>query len=121
MKTRIKANRTLRKRNNLSFLIPAKRLLDFGAAFYLTSDLEQARKWSMHTVKILETGSAIVSVFEFDSAALSKLRILKFDSPDLDWLHFVAANRTGNMVNSQYDLIIGPVANDQAIRTVNDY
>lgn len=102
-------------------LIPAKRLLDFGAAFYLTSDFEQARKWSMHTVKIRETGNAIVSVFEFDCMALSKLRILKFDSPDLDWLHFVAANRTGKVVNDQFDLIIGPVANDQAIRTVNDY
>lgn len=102
-------------------LMPAKRLLDFGAAFYLTSDFEQARKWAMHTVKIRETGSAIVSAFEFDDPALSTLRILKFDSPDLDWLHFVAANRTGNAENNQYDLIIGPVANDQAIRTVNDY
>ena len=102
-------------------LIPAKRLLDFGAAFYLTSDFEQARKWAMHTVKIRETGSAIVSAFEFDDSALSTLRILKFDSPDLEWLHFVAANRTGNAENNQYDLIIGPVANDQAIRTVNDY
>ena len=102
-------------------LMPTKRLLDFGAAFYLTSDFEQARKWAMHTVKIRETGSAIVSAFEFDDSALSTLRILKFDSPDLDWLHFVAANRTGNAENNQYDLIIGPVANDQAIRTVNDY
>ena len=28
-------------------LIPSKRLLDFGAGFYLTSDFEQAKKWAI--------------------------------------------------------------------------
>ena len=102
-------------------LMPTKRLLDFGAAFYLTSDYEQARKWSEHAIKMRETGKATVSVFEFDSACLSDLRLLRFDAPDHAWLSFVAANRTGTPVNDQYDIIIGPVANDQSIRTVNDY
>lgn len=31
-------------------LIPSKRLLDFGAGFYLTSDFEQAKKWAIRTV-----------------------------------------------------------------------
>ena len=31
-------------------LIPSKRLLDFGEGFYLTSDLEQARKWAIRSV-----------------------------------------------------------------------
>ena len=30
-------------------LIPSKRLLDFGAGFYLTSDFEQAKKWAIRT------------------------------------------------------------------------
>ena len=102
-------------------LMPMKRLLDFGAAFYLTSDYDQARKWSEHAVRMRGTGTATVSSFEFDSANLSGLRLLKFDAPDHDWLRFVAANRTGKPVNDEYDLIIGPVANDQSIRTVNDY
>ena len=102
-------------------LMPTKRLLDFGAAFYLTSDFEQARKWSEHAVKIRGTGKPAVSVFEFDDASLSNLKLLQFKAPDHAWLRFVAANRTGKPVNDQYDLIIGPVANDQSIRTVNDY
>ena len=98
-------------------LMPTKRLLDFGATFYLTSDFEQARKWSEHAVKIRGTGKAAGSVFEFDEACLPGLKLLKFDAPDHAWLRFVAANRTGKPVNDQY----GPVANDQSIRTVNDY
>lgn len=31
-------------------LIATKRLLDFGAGFYLTSDFEQAKKWAVRTV-----------------------------------------------------------------------
>lgn len=30
-------------------------------------------------------------------------------------------NRTGKTIGTDYDVIIGPVANDQAIRTVNNY
>ena len=97
-------------------LIPAKRLLDFGSAFYLTSDLEQAKKWALRTQKIRES----VSVYDFDEQALSSLRVLSFSSPNLDWLYYVVANRTGKETE-QYDLVIGPVANDQAIRTVNDF
>lgn len=101
-------------------LIPAKRLLDFGSAFYLTSDLEQAKKWAMRTQKIRESGAPIVSVYDFAERDAANLRVLKFTSPDLDWLHYVVANRTGKPA-AQFDLVIGPVANDQAIRTVNDF
>ena len=103
-------------------LMPMRRMLDFGAAFYLTSDLEQARKWAAHTVKMRGEGRAAVSVYEFDSAVQPALNILRFEAPDRAWLRFVCTNRTGQPVDEHYyDIIIGPVANDQAIRTVNDY
>ena len=101
-------------------LIPAKRMLDFGPAFYLTSDLEQAKKWALRTQRMRENGAPLVSVYEFDDLALSSLKVLSFAAADLDWLYYVVANRTGHSVDS-YDLVIGPVANDQAIRTVNDF
>ena len=101
-------------------LIPAKRMLDFGSAFYLTSDLEQARKWALRTQNIRESGTPLISVYEFDDHDLSALRVLSFAAPDHDWLHYVVANRTGQQT-APCDLVIGPVANDQAIRTVNDF
>ena len=105
---------------NTPRLIPAKRLLDFGPAFYLTSDLEQAKKWAQRMHYIRETGAPLVSVYEFDLPASTDLRILSFSSPDREWLRYVVANRTGKPTG-QYDIVIGPVANDQAIRTVNNF
>ena len=102
-------------------LIPPKRLLDFGAGFYLTSDFEQARKWASRTVALREDGQATVSVYDVCEEDLKKLAILMFDAPNRDWLRFVAANRMGHQTDAHYDVIIGPVANDQVIRTVNNY
>ena len=105
---------------NTPRLIPAKRLLDFGPAFYLTSDLEQAKKRAQRKHYIRETGAPLVSVYEFDLPESTDLRILSFSSPDREWLRYVVANRTGKPTG-QYDIVIGPVANDQAIRTVNNF
>ena len=101
-------------------LIPSKRLVDFGSGFYLTSDFEQAKKWAKRTANNRGEGLPIVSVFEVDEAELEELDILKFEEADEKWLRYVAANRTGVQVK-RYDIVIGPVANDQAIRTVNNY
>ncbi len=102
-------------------LISPKRLLDFGAGFYLTSDLEQARKWASRTTILREEGKAVVSVYDVCEEELQKLAVLLFDAPNRDWLRYVAANRMGHQTDAQYDIIIGPVANDQVIRTVNNY
>lgn len=102
-------------------LIPSKRLLDFGAGFYLTSDLEQAKKWALRTTNNRETGSPTVTVFEIDEKELVKLDLLTFESANKEWLRYIAANRTGKTTEGSYDVVIGPVANDQAIRTVNNY
>ena len=102
-------------------LIPSKRLLDFGAGFYLTSDFEQAKKWALRTTNNRETGVPTVSIFDVDENALKKLRLLNFEAANEEWLRYIAANRTGKPTDGDYDVIIGPVANDQAIRTVNNY
>lgn len=101
-------------------LIPARRHLDFGPGFYLTSDLEQARKWALHTRNIHGNGVPTISVFEFDIQVQAQLDVLAFNSPDRNWLKYVVANRTGKETR-QYDIVLGPVANDQTIRTVNDF
>lgn len=102
-------------------LIPSKRLLDFGAGFYLTSDFEQAKKWALRTANNRETGVPTVSVFEVDENEFQSLNMLCFNTPDKEWLRYISANRTGRQVDKEYDVVIGPVANDQAIRTVNNY
>jgi hypothetical protein len=46
---------------------------------------------------------------------------LRFNSINGEWLDFVAAHRTGTYRGKQYDVVIGPVADDKVIRTVNLY
>ena len=102
-------------------LIESRRQLDFGPGFYLTSSLEQAEKWAVRTASIRECGKPYVSVFSLDESQLEDLSVLRFSAPDVDWLHYVVANRLGHFPVKVHDVVIGPVANDQAIRTVNNY
>lgn len=102
-------------------LIPSKRLLDFGAGFYLTSDFEQAKKWAIRTAKNRGENVPLVSVFQIEEHKMKNLDILLFEGPNKEWLRYISANRTGKPATEEYDIVIGPVANDQAIRTVNNY
>ena len=47
-------------------IIKSKRLLDFGTAFYLTSDFEQAKKWAIRTTERREVGVPKISVFSIN-------------------------------------------------------
>ncbi len=102
-------------------LIPSKRLLDFGAGFYLTSDFEQARKWAIRTAKNRGGNVPLVSIFQIEESIMESLDILLFEEANKDWLRYITANRTGMPTIGKFDIVIGPVANDQAIRTVNNY
>ena len=62
-----------------------------------------------------------ISSYSFDEKAAAELKILKFNSPDGDWLDFVVANRKEQPVSEEYDLIVGPVANDSTLPVIDDY
>lgn len=102
-------------------IIKSKRLLDFGTGFYLTSDFEQAKKWAVRTTSRREEGKPIISVFKIEQKEFEKLDVLEFEAANKEWLKYISINRTDKLVSDDYDIVIGPVANDQAIRTVNNY
>lgn len=102
-------------------IIVSKRLLDFGFGFYLTSDSEQAKKRANRTAARREFGKPVVSVFEADEVAFKSLSVLTFPSANREWLDYVSANRTNAAPVNDFDVVCGPVANDQAIRTVNNF
>ena len=64
-------------------------------------------------------GSPVVSVYELDDAVLKNLKVKIFESPNSEWLDSVIANRRGKNVCSSYDIIIGPVANDDVYGTTS--
>ena len=102
-------------------ILHSYRALDFGKGFYLTSDFEQAKKWSILTTERRKSGKALISVFEINDKDIDKLNLLKFESANKEWLEFVAKNRKNKIIEENFDLIIGPVANDNTMPTITLY
>ena len=102
-------------------IIKSDRTLDFGTGFYLTTDYEQAKKWAVLTAARRKEGQGIISVFEFPDEKMNTLSVLKFDSANKEWLEFISNNRKGVTVEGTYDIIIGPVANDNTMPVITLY
>lgn len=100
-------------------IIKSNRALDFGKGFYLTSDLEQAITWARNTTKRRKTGVPTVSVFEYNED--NDLKILIYKEANIEWLKFVSSNRRNEFIDNEYDIIIGPVANDNTMPVINLY
>lgn len=98
-------------------LIVPSRNLDFGPGFYTTTNKEQAISFCDNVYKRQKSGSKVVTVYEFDEQLSSNLSVLQFNRPEADWLDFVSANRNGTYSGQTYDLIIGPVADDDIYQT----
>ena len=96
---------------------------DFGRGFYLTPIREQAHSWAARFKR--ERGTAVVSSYAFSECAddgfPQKTSILEFDSHNIEWLNFIMACRLGQPVDTQWELIIGGVANDKVFDTLQLY
>lgn len=102
-------------------LLPSQRAFDFGSGFYTTSSLEQAQRWACITTARRQEGKPTVTTYDLDEARLARLSVLRFDQPDIDWLEFVAIHRTNQNTTDNWDIVIGPVANDQTMPTISLY
>lgn len=60
-------------------------------------------------------------MYEYDESKENELSILRFNAPDSAWLRFVTANRKNEIIKDDYDLIIGPVANDRTMTVISLY
>lgn len=101
-------------------ILESKRALDFGAGFYLTSSINQAEKWANSVTLRRGIGKPILNIFEFNEN-VNDLKVLKFEKANGDWLDYVVKNRKKMPLIENYDLIIGPVANDSTLPVINDY
>jgi hypothetical protein len=62
-----------------------------------------------------------VYIYEFDPQKMKKLNVKRFDNADREWLRFIIVNRMNRTRQHEYDIVIGPTANDDtrtSIRTV---
>lgn len=105
-------------------LSKGKKNKDFGRGFYTTHLREQAEFWSQRIADRFG-GTPTVTEFEFDMDAAVKdgLNIKIFEKPDKEWALFVMANRgeSEEEVRHDYDIVIGPVADDRMARLFGLY
>lgn len=99
---------------------------DFGRGFYMTDDLAFARIASCG----VKGAEPYLYRFEIET---TDLKVFVFE-PSISWLMFVGANRHEfapginrsfedffRKVTQNYDLIIGPIANDRSFRVINQF
>lgn len=97
----------------------SKKYLDFGKGFYLTTYEEQAKKWAVRK-GMRQEKTGVVNVYELEEKWES-CRALSFEKENEKWLDFVCACRKGELLNKDYDIIIGNVADDDVFKTVDMY
>ena len=103
-------------------LVTQNRFLDFGFGFYTTTNKMQAISFAEKVYMRRKDGKKTVSVYEIDEKrAFTECSLLRFNTQDEAWLDFVSNNRSGTYTGPSYDLIYGPVANDDVYTTFNLY
>jgi hypothetical protein len=82
----------------------------------------QAENFAQKVTARRKKGVSTLNIYEIDEETVfAQCRLLSFDGPDEKWLDFVAANRRGEVMAEQYDLIYGAVSNDDVYRTLGLY
>ena len=103
-------------------LLKCRPFKDFGRGFYLTNIRTQAEKMAQRVARIYG-GTPAVSCFELDADTFADpgLSIRTFAEPSEEWAAFVMNNRALKLHDPKdqnhnrdlrYDIVIGPVAND---------
>ena len=93
---------------------------DFGRAFYLSDDREQAREMAQFKVDTFG-GDVVVNEFELDEPALDNLKCQYFNEYSEAWARFVLANRETDECVHDYDVVYGPIANDRIGRQIFNF
>lgn len=84
---------------------------DFGVGFYCTKFQQQAERWAG------KYDTPNVSIYNY--APVDGLQILNFDEMSDEWLDFVVSCRNGQ--SHDYDIVIGPMADDQIYNYISDF
>lgn len=91
--------------------------LDLGKGFYLTSIHEQAVRYAERFLRRKKT--AWLNTYRLKDN-LEGWKVLHLETYNKQWLDFVSSCRNGNDT-SDYDMVIGGIANDRVILTLDRY
>ena len=91
-------------------IIEGKYSKDFGQGFYCTILDEQAKKWAN------KYDTPVVNMYEYKEN--KNLKIKEFNIMTEEWLDFIINSRLGK--KHEFDVVIGPMADDQIYNYVAD-
>ena len=100
-------------------LTKARASRDFGRGFYTTTISSQAESWARSIAARRLTGEALVNVYEM--SFYEGLSVKRFEGLTVEWLDFVRDNRIDGGTVHDFDVVVGPVADDSTLLTVNRY
>lgn len=92
---------------------------DFGKGFYTTILKLQSEEWA-YRLSLREKKEKYF-VYEFLFNESDTLKVKRFDSLNKEWLEFIKENRSKGGLQHGYDVVIGPVADDRTMETVQLY
>lgn len=95
----------------------SRNYLDFGKGFYLTTLQDQAIQYAQRFLRRNQEAWLNTYDFQFDA---TKWKVLKFEAYDREWLNFISRCRSGHDTTN-YDIVIGGIANDKVIQTLDRY
>lgn len=97
---------------------------DFGRGFYLTHIKKQAEQMAVRRCEFSGWGTPVIQKYEFDESLLhdGSLKVKIFDGVSVEWALFILKNRRarGKKVHD-YDIVVGPVADDGVVYQMNLY
>ncbi len=93
--------------------------LDFGKGIYFTTYKKQAINWALRK-KMRYNKSAFLNIYKL-SLSFDKYRVKDFQNQISDWLDFVLECRNNSDVYKDYDVVIGPVADDNVFKIIDFY
>jgi len=104
---------------------------DFGKGFYTSQDyghsvsmatrnalIEQRR---LKRMKIARESTPWLYTYELDTDLLALLNVKQFEAANKEWVRFIVLNRTNELPQHDYDVVIGPTANDKALAAAQAY
>ena len=105
---------------------------DFGRGFYTSwqeqhaidlavrnCQIEMARQARVHPGSGNKKIIAWLYVFEANWGSLSELNVKEFSKADFEWVDFIVENRSSPGLQHNYDVVIGPTANDDTLITIS--
>ena len=95
----------------------SRNFLDFGKGFYITTIYDQAEKYAQRFIR--RGKQAWINVYELNEN-WDNWSVREFAEYNDEWLDFVANCRAGLEIGN-YDLVIGGIANDRVIVTLDRY